>query len=414
MKNIFDQYYKSYDSWYDRNKSAYLSELSALKEVIPKVGRGLEVGVGTGRFAASLGIRYGIDPSRKMLGIARKRGIEVKLGHGEKLPFEESAFDYVTIIITLCFVKDPCKVLTEARRVLKKDGKIIIGIIDKDSFLCRAYQGKSGIFYKQANFFGVRELTQLLKATGFNRFSYYQTIYKTPNKIKSIQDATKGFGKGGFAVIGAYKSRKIKAGIYRKFRQYEKIRFLFKRYGYDMEGARQKVLERAGKIFEPILDVGTGPGRMAYILAKAGLRLTTIDISKEAQGVAKVYARKYKVLDRIKFMNMDAQNIKFRDNSFQTVISANLLHDLKYPKRGIEEIIRVAKPDGKIVVSDLNKKGKTLVNKVYRINKEIHRARQFNLEKTVAGTFRKAGVKFKKYENGYITTYVGRKGKNIG
>jgi ubiquinone/menaquinone biosynthesis C-methylase UbiE len=201
MKNIFNRYYKRYDAWYGENKFAYLSELEALRKVLPKKGKGLEIGVGTARFAAPLGIRYGVDPSGKMLEIAKKRGVKVHLGSGEKLHFKNSSFDYVAIIITLCFVKDPIKVLNEARRVLKKNGKIIIGVIDKDSFLGKFYQRKKGVFYKQANFFGVKELTSLLESAGFKKISYYQTIFKLPGKMNSIEKPKKGFGKGGFVVI---------------------------------------------------------------------------------------------------------------------------------------------------------------------------------------------------------------------
>jgi len=409
MNNIFDKHYKKYDAWYDKHRFAYLSELGAIKKVLPKKGEGLEIGAGTGRFAASLGIKYGIDPSRKMLEAARKRGVDARLGYGEKLPFSDAAFDYVAIIITLCFVKDPVKVLVEARRVLKKKGKLIIGIIDKDSFLGKFYQRKNSIFYKQANFFSIREVVDLLKAIGFNKVSCYQTIYKLPDKINSIQKVKRGSDKGGFVVISAYKSREIRTRIYRKFRQYEKIRFLFKRYDYDMEGARQKVLERAGLIKRPVLDVGTGPGRMAYTLARHGYSVTTVDISKEAQDVAKIYADRFSVSDRIKFMNMDAQDLKFKDGHFPTVISANLLHDVKNPHKVMQEMIRVTKPCGKIIVSDLNKKGRDLVNKVYRINKEIHRGKPINLKKIVEENFKQSKINFKKYDDGYIITYIGKK-----
>lgn len=205
MSNVFDQYARKYDVWYDKNKFAYLSELEALRKVLPKKGKGLEIGVGTARFAAPLGIRHGIDPSRKMLEIAKKRGVKVRLDNGEKLYFKNSSFDYVAIIITLCFVKDPLKVLKEARRVLKRSGKIIIGIIDKDSFLGKFYQRKKGIFYKQARFFTIEEATRLLRETGFIRFSYYQTLFKLPDKIDSIEKPKRGFSKGGFVVISGEK-----------------------------------------------------------------------------------------------------------------------------------------------------------------------------------------------------------------
>lgn len=205
MRNIFDRYYKKYDAWYDKNKFAYLSELEALRKVLPGKGRGLEVGVGTGRFAAPLEIAVGIDPSKNMIRIARQRSVNARVGSGECLPFRSAAFDYIAIIITLCFVENPQKVLKEARRVLKKKGKIIIGIIDKNSFLGKFYQKKKGVFYKQANFFSVREVRDLLKAEGFNGFSYYQTLFRFPDKMSSIEKPKMGFGKGGFAVIGAKK-----------------------------------------------------------------------------------------------------------------------------------------------------------------------------------------------------------------
>ena len=203
MSNIFDKYYKKYDKWYDKNKFAYLSELEAIKKVLPKRGKGLEIGVGTGRFAHALGIAIGIDPSKNMLEIAKRKGIDVKLGFGESLPFGNAVFDYVAIIITLCFVENPLKVLKESRRVLKKNGKVVIGIVDKDSFLGKYYQKKKSIFYKKANFFSVKELTDLLKATGFNKFSYYQTIFQLPKEINSIEKTKKGFEKGGFIVVSA-------------------------------------------------------------------------------------------------------------------------------------------------------------------------------------------------------------------
>jgi len=201
MKALFDQYWKRYDAWYDKHRFAYLSELEAIRKVLPKKGKGLEIGAGTGRFAAPLGIKFGIDPSKNMIKLASQRGIDMRLGTGESLPVTEAAFDYVAIIITLCFVKDPLKVLKESRRVLKKDGKIIIGIIDKNSFLGEFYQEKKSIFYKEANFFTVKEVIDLLKVTRFNRFSYYQTIFQMPEELNLINKPRKGFGKGGFVVI---------------------------------------------------------------------------------------------------------------------------------------------------------------------------------------------------------------------
>jgi ubiquinone/menaquinone biosynthesis C-methylase UbiE len=209
MNNIFDELHEKYDAWYDKNKSAYLSELEAVRKVIPQKGYGLEVGVGSGRFAGPLDIDVGIDPSKKMVELARRKGIDARLGVGENLLFKDSTFDYVAIIVALCFVRDAEKVIAESARVLKPVGKIIIGIVDKESFLGKFYRKKGSIFYGQARFFGIREVKQMLKAAGFSDFSQYQTIFDYPDKLSAVEKPRKWSGKGGFVVISAAKKDKM-------------------------------------------------------------------------------------------------------------------------------------------------------------------------------------------------------------
>ena len=202
--NLFDKYSKEYDKWYVKHKLAYLSELAALKKVTPEKGQGLEIGVGTGRFAAPLKIKYGIDPSQNMLKIAKRRGIKTFVGLGEKLPFADKSFDFVLLMITLCFTNNPEQVITESKRVLKSGGKVIVGIIDKNSFLGKFYlkQKKQGHrFYKAANFFSTKEIIKLLEKHNFRGVTTFQTIFQPLDKIKKIEQPKKGFGEGGFVVI---------------------------------------------------------------------------------------------------------------------------------------------------------------------------------------------------------------------
>ena len=205
MNSVFDLYSKQYDAWYSRHEFAFLSEIEAIKKVLPPAGNGLEIGVGTGRFASSLGIATGIDPSSEMLRIAKERGVDTYLGFGETLPFPKEVFDYAAVIITLCFVRNPKKVIEEAYRALKKSGKVIIGIVDRESFLGKFYQHKESVFYKKARFFSVTEVTELLEESDFSSFSYYQTISILPNDMEYVEEPQKGFGKGGFVVIAAKK-----------------------------------------------------------------------------------------------------------------------------------------------------------------------------------------------------------------
>lgn len=88
---------------------------------------------------------------------------------------------------------------------LKKKGLIIIGIIDKNSFFGKSYQKKESAFYKNANFFSVKELTDLLIGMRFKQIEHYQTLFKLPGQIKNVQEPQQGFGKGGFVIISGKK-----------------------------------------------------------------------------------------------------------------------------------------------------------------------------------------------------------------
>jgi ubiquinone/menaquinone biosynthesis C-methylase UbiE len=133
---VFDNFAERYDAWYDRffGKSAFRLEKSCIVSLCANLWRPfLEIGVGTGRFAEVLRIEHGVDTSVGMLRFAKKRGIITVKGACEKLPFSDKFFGAVFIIVTLCFVDDPSKVLVEASRVLKDEGSIVLGLILKGS-----------------------------------------------------------------------------------------------------------------------------------------------------------------------------------------------------------------------------------------------------------------------------------------
>jgi len=203
FESVFDSYTVEYDEWFERNKSAYLSELELLRAVMPKYGRGLEVGIGTGKFAAPLAVGFGIDPSKNMLEMARNSGSKVAIARGEQIPFRDGVFDYVLLMVTICFVDDPNRVIEESRRVITDGGMIVIGIIDRDSWLGRLYLAKKdkSKFYRKARFFSVGEVIELLNGNGFKDISVYQTIFESPGAIGSIQHHKEGSGEGGFVVI---------------------------------------------------------------------------------------------------------------------------------------------------------------------------------------------------------------------
>ena len=170
-----------YDDWFVRHAAAYQSELLAVRVLLPWEGLGLAIGVGTGRFAAPLGVQVGIDTAPALLDYAANRGISCVQGVAEALPFADSSFDYALSVTTICFVDDAIAMLTEAHRTLKPGGELVIGFIDRTSKLGRHYlaQQADNVFYREATFYSASEVKQLLSDSGLTRPVWVQTLSKT-------------------------------------------------------------------------------------------------------------------------------------------------------------------------------------------------------------------------------------------
>ncbi|MDK2902249.1 MAG: hypothetical protein PWQ93_168 [Clostridiales bacterium] len=205
--SAFEKHFDRYEEWFEENKYAYLSELDAVRLLMPKFERGLEVGIGTGKFAKPLDIKYGVEPSEQMRKIALGQGLNVTEGVAESLPFTDDAFDLVLMVTTVCFVDDVIKSFKECFRVLRSGGIILIGFIDRESALGEIYQinKEKSLFYKEATFYTTSEIVDMLYRAGFKNFNFSQTIFKRLGEIKDKEPVEYGFGKGSFIVVGAEK-----------------------------------------------------------------------------------------------------------------------------------------------------------------------------------------------------------------
>lgn len=203
----FERHTQRYERWFGRHEAAYRSELRVLRELLPDRGLGLEIGVGTGRFAKPLGIRVGIDPSLRMLAHARRHGIGVVCAVAESLPFRHDVFDHALIVTTICFVDDARAMLMEACRVLKPEGALIIGFIDRTSRLGRHYETHrhQNVFYRDAVFFSADEVDRLLSETGFGQRIWRQTLTKPLSEMVEVEPSRPGFGDGAFVAVRALK-----------------------------------------------------------------------------------------------------------------------------------------------------------------------------------------------------------------
>lgn len=208
MKSAFNENATDYDIWFDNNSDLYQAELNALRFFIPENMNGIEIGVGTGRFAVPLGISIGVEPAPQMAELARQRGVDVVEGIAEALPIEDSRFDFAVMVTVVCFLDDVLQAFREAFRILKPSGLLIVGFIDRESELGLTYNQKKAhsMFYRDATFYSVNELEELLVKAGFSAFSYRQTHLPEESSLHTVKE---GYGSGGFVVVCAHKSEGV-------------------------------------------------------------------------------------------------------------------------------------------------------------------------------------------------------------
>lgn len=119
--------------------------------------------------------------------------------------------------------------------------------------------------------------------------------------------------------------------------------------------------ELAFSLFKPyfgmkILDVGCGTGNFSIKLAEMGCKVVAIDMSEEMINKAKEKA-KDKGLD-IEFHLMDVYDMKFNDKSFDGVFSMAAFEFIKEAQKAYDEMYRVLKADGYLLIGTINRKSK--------------------------------------------------------
>lgn len=147
---------------------------------------------------------------------------------------------------------------------------------------------------------------------------------------------------------------------------------LYKRFGYDIEEERRFILNKALPLDGEILEIGTGKGYLAITLAQAGFSFTTVDISEEEQRFARCNIANHGFSENVRFKIENAEKLSFPDNFFDAVISSNLIHHLENPFKVIDEMRRVLKPAGKIVISEFTEEGFAMMTAVHRNDGRHH------------------------------------------
>jgi len=130
---------------------------------------------------------------------------------------------------------------------------------------------------------------------------------------------------------------------------------------------KRRVVAMAGvKTGDRALDLCCGTGDIAFALARAGADVTGLDFSEKMLEVAHHRLQNSKLkTQNIKFQQGDAEQLPFPDNAFDAVTVGYGLRNLTSWEAGLREMIRVAKPGGRIVVLDFGKPANALWRKLY-------------------------------------------------
>lgn len=184
----------------------------------------------------------------------------------------------------------------------------------------------------------------------------------------------------------------------------------------------------------PILDLCTGTGDLAlayYRAAKGAVPIVGADFSPEM--LARAAAKSAKAGAAIRFVEADAQALPFPDDTFQIVTVAFGLRNVTDIDRGLAEMVRVARPGGRVAVLEFSRPRNRMLGPLYswyfrrilpRIGQLLSRSREnayrylpesvlnFPDYEVLADTMRSHGlaeVRFRPFTCGIATLYIGVK-----
>lgn len=170
----FNRIAAKYDDWYrgPAGRTYDVLEKRAIGGLLPDPTSGnrfLELGCGTGHWSAFFAERgfhvTGLDISARMVQVAREKQIpnaKFYRADAAAIPLPNDSFDVVGAITLLEFVADPRKVLAEMARCVRDGGCLVVGVLNRWSYLGISRKIQRTRVFRSARFFSLRALRKLL------------------------------------------------------------------------------------------------------------------------------------------------------------------------------------------------------------------------------------------------------------
>jgi len=222
INSIADGYNSLAEEWDRRYENPTIQyrrsiEFNIISKNIKRGNKALDVGCGTGRhtfFLLEKGCNViGVDISLKMLEVLKRKAEERKyylplfLANCNKLPFETESFDVVVSIYgPLTHLRNPIRCIQEMKRVLRKGGKVVVGVENKWALLplirrilkfewskiimLLREEGKFTVFKKEngqevliwLQYYSLRQLIKLFRNAGFIKVKTYGGLLLLPQE----------------------------------------------------------------------------------------------------------------------------------------------------------------------------------------------------------------------------------------
>jgi ubiquinone/menaquinone biosynthesis C-methylase UbiE len=141
---------------------------------------------------------------------------------------------------------------------------------------------------------------------------------------------------------------------------------MLNKLGYDLLSEHRQAVRLAGlSAAGPVLDVATGSGRMLLALVEAGHQVISGDISEDVVNETRERLGPL-VRGSADFRVLDAMRLDLADADLASVVTANAMHHMEEPLRVLEEMTRVLKSDGTLLLVEFNEQGFDVIDQVHR------------------------------------------------
>jgi len=147
---------------------------------------------------------------------------------------------------------------------------------------------------------------------------------------------------------------------------------LYRKFDYDIDQERNFIIDNARPFSGNILEAGTGKGYFTLALARAGFNFFSFDISAAEQRYALLNLMYYELQDQVTFVIANIESIPCDDSFFDTIFTVNMIHHLSSVRKVCDEFIRILTRTGKIILSDFNKQGLKILDKVHAFEGKQH------------------------------------------